>query len=76
MAAIPREYADRPYVTAFGDVLDEPLRYWFLPDTRPPLSALIRSTTRTLYARDLGAGAVEGRPIAGWSLARLALDTA
>ncbi|WP_114578886.1 hypothetical protein [Saliphagus sp. LR7] len=25
LAAVRREYADRPYVTAFGDVLDEPL---------------------------------------------------
>lgn len=76
LAAICAEYADRPYVTAFGAVVDEPLRYRFLPDTRPPLSALIRPTTRTLYARDLGGEAVEGRPIGDWSLTRLALDTA
>lgn len=76
VAGICREYADRPYVTAFGAVLDDPLWYRFLPDTRLPLSAVIRPTTRTLYARDLGARTVEGRPIGDWSLSRLALDTA
>ncbi len=76
LAAVCREYADRSYVTAFGAAVDEPLWYRFLPDTRPPLSTVIRPTTRTLYARDLGSEAVEGRSITGWTLTRLALDTA
>lgn len=71
--------ADRPnwnYVTAFGDTLPTPLRYRFYPDTRFPLSTLIRPTARTLLARNLGESGFESTTADDWRLSRLDLDTA
>lgn len=71
--------ADRPnrnYVTAFGTALPTPIRYRFYPDTRFPLSTLIRPAARTLLARDLGGEAgIEDTAADDWNLSRLDLDT-
>ena len=76
LAAVLADRSDRHYVTAFGETLPSPIRYRFYPDTRFPLSTLIRPTARTLLARDLGAGtAVEETEASDWALSRLDLDT-
>ncbi|WP_222916743.1 GNAT family N-acetyltransferase [Natrinema sp. SYSU A 869] len=68
--------ADRSYVEAFGETVPSPLRFRFYPDTRLPLSALIRPTSRTLLARDLEDGlALESSSIDSWTFSRLDLDT-
>ncbi|WP_226039409.1 GNAT family N-acetyltransferase [Natrinema sp. DC36] len=68
--------ADRSYVEAFGETLPAPLRFRFYPDTRLPLSALIRPTSRTLLARNLGEEVdLESSSIASWTFSRLDLDT-
>ncbi|WP_254525247.1 GNAT family N-acetyltransferase [Natrinema caseinilyticum] len=70
------DFADRRYLTAFGETMPTPLRFRFYPDTRLPLSALVRPSSRTLLARDLGDGLdLESSPIDGWTLSRLDLDT-
>ncbi|WP_293030123.1 GNAT family N-acetyltransferase [Natronococcus sp.] len=66
----------REFVTAFGETLPTPIRYRFFPDTRPPLSTMIRPSSRTLLARDLDASAaVENSSIDDWTFSRLDLDT-
>lgn len=76
LEAVLEEYADRPYVTAFGDTLPRPLRYRFLPDTHPPLSTAIRPTTRTLFAKSAEEDlALEASRPTDWTLSRLDLDT-
>jgi len=68
--------ADRNYVTAFGKTLPTPIRYRFYPDTRFPLSTLIKPTARTLLARDLGdETGIEDTTDSDWSFSRLDLDT-
>ncbi|MFC6769340.1 GNAT family N-acetyltransferase [Natrinema soli] len=68
--------ADRSYVEAFGETLPAPLRFRFYPDTRLPLSALIKPTSRTLLARNLGEEIdLESSSIASWTFSRLDLDT-
>ncbi len=70
------DFADRSYVEAFGETLPAPLRYRFYPDTRPPLSTLLRPTSRTLFARNLSDGLdIESSSIASWTFSRLELDT-
>ncbi|WP_254861875.1 GNAT family N-acetyltransferase [Halovivax gelatinilyticus] len=71
------EYGDRSYASAFGETIPSALRHRFYPDTRLPLSAVIRPTTRTLLARGLDSELdVEARPIDDWRFTRLDLDTA
>ncbi len=66
----------REFVTAFGETLPRPIRYRFFPDTRPPLSTVVRPSSRTLLARDLdGSAAVENSSIDDWTFSRLDLDT-
>ncbi|WP_290811691.1 GNAT family N-acetyltransferase [Halovivax sp.] len=66
---------DVGYVAAFGDVLPRPLRYRFYPDTRFPLSALIRPTTRSLLVRDLDrSSTVASRSLEDWTLSWFDLD--
>ncbi|QCS41336.1 GNAT family N-acetyltransferase [Natrinema versiforme] len=70
------QYSDRSYVEAFGETVPAPLRFRFYPDTRLPLSALIRPTSRTLLARDLEDGLdLESSSAAAWTFSRLDLDT-
>ncbi|MXV62528.1 GNAT family N-acetyltransferase [Natronorubrum sp. JWXQ-INN-674] len=67
---------DRNYVTAFGKTLPTPIRYRFYPDTRFPLSTLVKPTARTLLARDLGdKTGLEESGTSDWNLSRLDLDT-
>jgi hypothetical protein len=76
LVAVLADYEDRSYVTAFGDTLPTPMRYRFYPDTRPPLSTVIRPSSRTLLARDLEPGsAIENSSAADWTFSRLDLDT-
>ncbi|QLG49380.1 GNAT family N-acetyltransferase [Natrinema halophilum] len=76
LVAAMDDFADRRYVTAFGETVPSPLRYRFYPDTRLPLSAFVRPTSRTLLARDLGDGLdLESSPIEAWTFSRLDLDT-
>ncbi|WP_254531743.1 GNAT family N-acetyltransferase [Natrinema gelatinilyticum] len=76
LVAAVDDYADRRYLTAFGETMPSPLRFRFYPDTRLPLSALVRPTSRTLLARDLGEGlGLESSPIDAWTFSRLDLDT-
>ncbi|MFP8954498.1 GNAT family N-acetyltransferase [Natrialbaceae archaeon A-arb3/5] len=70
-------HSDRNYFTAFGESLPNPLRRGFYPDTRFPLSTIIRPTTRTLLARDIGDSTlIENSSPADWQLTQLDLDTA
>lgn len=70
------EYADRSYVEAFGETIPAALRYRFYPDTRLPLSAVVKPTSRTLFARNLTDGLdIESSSIESWSFSRLDLDT-
>ncbi|USZ70604.1 GNAT family N-acetyltransferase [Natronosalvus halobius] len=76
--AVLEAYRKKPFLTAFGDILPDPLRYRFLPDTQVPLEPILRPTTRTLYARGLDDDV--GRRLASstvddWHLSRLDLDT-
>ncbi|WP_306052455.1 GNAT family N-acetyltransferase [Natronococcus wangiae] len=76
LVAVLSEYEDRSYVTAFGETLPTPVRYRFYPDTRAPLSTVIRPSARTLLARDIDAkSAVENSSAADWTFSRLDLDT-
>lgn len=76
LATVLADRSDRHYVTAFGETLPSPIQYRFYPDTRFPLSTLIRPTARTLLARDFGGGtAIEETEAADWTLSRLDLDT-
>ncbi|ELY48948.1 GNAT family N-acetyltransferase [Natronolimnohabitans innermongolicus] len=77
VAATLLDRSERNYVTAFGETLPSPIRYRFYPDTRFPLSTLIRPTARTLFARDLDGGVgIESTDASDWALSRLDLDTA
>ncbi|RQG90962.1 GNAT family N-acetyltransferase [Natrarchaeobius chitinivorans] len=70
------EYSNRSYFTAFGIGVPNPVRNRFFPDTRVPLSLFVKSTARTLLARDIGdATVVEDSSPAEWGLTRLDLDT-
>jgi len=70
------DFADRSYVEAFGETLPTPLRFRFYPDTRAPLSTLLRPTSRTLFARNLTDGIdIESSSAASWTFSRLELDT-
>ncbi|TYL39140.1 GNAT family N-acetyltransferase [Natronococcus pandeyae] len=76
LVAVLSEYENRSFVTAFGETLPTPVRYRFYPDTRPPLSTVVRPSARTLLARDLRAeSAVENSSVADWTFSRLDLDT-
>lgn len=76
LAAALLDRGDHNYVTAFGETLPSPLRFRFYPDTRFPLSTLIKPTARTLLARDLGGTTrFEETAIDHWALSRLDLDT-
>lgn len=76
LAAVLADRSDNHYVTAFGETLPSPIQYRFYPDTRFPLSTLIRPSARTLLARDLGgADAIEETAVDEWALSRLDLDT-
>ncbi|WP_339106370.1 GNAT family N-acetyltransferase [Haloterrigena salinisoli] len=76
LAAVLADRPDSHYVTAFGETLPSPIQYRFYPDTRFPLSTLIRPSARTLLARDLGgADAIEETAVDDWTLSRLDLDT-
>lgn len=76
LATVLADRSDNHYVTAFGETLPSPLQYRFYPDTRFPLSTLIRPSARTLLARDFGgADAIEETAVDDWALSRLDLDT-
>ncbi|NUC74804.1 GNAT family N-acetyltransferase [Haloterrigena sp. SYSU A558-1] len=76
LAAVLADRSDNHYVTAFGETLPSPIQYRFYPDTRFPLSTLIRPSARTLLARDFGgARAIEETAVDDWTLSRLDLDT-
>ncbi|MFU8869842.1 GNAT family N-acetyltransferase [Natronococcus sp.] len=76
LVAVLADCDRREFVTAFGETLPRPIRYRFFPDTRAPLSTLIRPASRTLLARDLDASAaVENSSIDDWTFSRLDLDT-
>ncbi|MFC7214397.1 GNAT family N-acetyltransferase [Saliphagus sp. GCM10025334] len=78
LLAVLEDYREKPFLTAFGDVLPDPLRYRFLPDTRAPLRPVLRPTTRTLYARGLDdevSRRLDSSTIDDWHLSRLDLDT-
>jgi len=74
-------FRDRSFVTAFGQVLPRPLRYRFLPDTEPPMRAIIKPTARTLYARPSGEQSnpihdvIDSSSLEDWRFSRLDLDT-
>jgi hypothetical protein len=76
LVAVLEDHETRSIVTAFGETLPTPVRYRFYPDTRPPLSTVVRPSSRTLLARDLDAeGTVERSSITDWTFSRLDLDT-
>lgn len=76
LVAVLSEYKNHSFVTAFGETLPTPVRYRFYPDTRPPLSTVVRPSARTLLARDLDADStVENSSTADWTFSRLDLDT-
>lgn len=78
LLAVLEAYREKPFLTAFGDVLPDPLRYRFLPDTRVPLEPILRPTTRTLYARGLDdevSRRLASSTVDDWHLSRLDLDT-
>ncbi|ELZ22131.1 GNAT family N-acetyltransferase [Natrinema limicola] len=76
LVAALEDFADRSYVEAFGETLPTPLRFRFYPDTRAPLSTLLRPTSRTLFARNLTDGInIESTSVTSWTFSRLELDT-
>lgn len=76
LVAVLADCERRSFVTAFGETLPAPIRFRFFPDTRVPLSTVIRPSSRTLLARDLDASAaVENSSIDDWTFSRLDLDT-